>query len=318
MSPRFAWPSYVDLWECNVASACFDGRDGESAIDEDHLRISAFDRPWGCLEISLEAATREQAPDGLDNIRAHALLSCTGTQLRRPYPLAITDDGLKIQGAISVQRTAVAAKATLTVELTGEHNGHRRVAGSSLPWAIILDKVEAPERHGAPPLKTIWVDFKVSEAPAEARQFGTAHAYVDVGQTPPVLYLNKGVDGLQQLILSENARLERRRQRDMLGAQIARYVANALFRTAAEQVSSDEFGGPAEGPTGHMFSSVCEAVAAQLTSTETVDDLYEAVLKVRDGTLDGPTFWAEVDLALDRMTSVSSVVAQICAEVKHV
>ena len=183
---------------------------------------------------------------------------------------------------------------------------------------IILDQVEAPGRHGVPPLKTTWVDFSTSEAPAEARRYGTAHAYVDVATTPPVLYLNKGIDGLQQLILSENAKLERRRQRDMLGAQIARYVTNALFRTAADQVSADIYGGPAEGPAGHVFRSVCEAVAAQLTSTETVNDLYEAVLKVRDGTLDGPTFWADVDLALDRMTSVSSIVTQICAEVKHV
>jgi hypothetical protein len=124
-----------------------------------------------------------------------------------------------------------------------------------------------------------------------------------VSPTPPVLYLNRGIDGLQQLILSENAKLERRRQRDMIGAQIARYVANALFRAATEQVSADEFGGRPDGPAGHVFSSVCEAVAAQLTSTETVNDLYEAVLMVRDGTFNGPKFWADVDLALDRMTA---------------
>ena len=184
-------------------------------------------------------------PEALDDIRAHALLSCPASQLRRPYPIAIIDGGLKIEGAVSIPRTAVAGKATLTVELTGAHNGRRRIAGSSLPWAIILDQVEAPGRHGVPPLKTTWVDFSTSEAPAEARRYGTAHAYVDVATTPPVLYLNKGIDGLQQLILSENAKLERRRQRDMLGAQIARYVTNALFRTAADQVSADIYGGPA-------------------------------------------------------------------------
>ena len=126
---------------------------------------------------------------------------------------------------VSIPRSAVAGKANLTIELTGEHLDRRRVVGSSLPWAIILDQAEAPERQGAPPLKTAWVDFNSGEAPAEARRYGTAHAYVDVASTPPVLYLNKGIEGLQQLILSENAKLERRRQRDMLGAQIARYVA---------------------------------------------------------------------------------------------
>lgn len=318
MSPHFAWPSYAELWECKVVAVRFDGRDGESAVDEDHLRISGFEHTWESMEIVLEASTDEPAPEALNNIRAHALISCTPTQLRRPAPLEIIAGGLKIQGVLNLPRSAVAGKAHLTVELTGEYNGRRRVVGSSLPWSVVLDRVEAPQRRGTPPLKTVWVDFSAHDAPTEARRYGTGHAYVDVGLEPPVLYLNKGIDGLQQLLLSENAKRERRRQRDMIGAQIARYIANALFRTAAEQITSDEFGGPAEGPTGYIFRSVCEAVATQLTFTESVDDLYEAVLKARDGVIDSVKLWTEIDLALDRMTSISSVVAQICAEVKHV
>ena len=317
MSPRFAWPSYEDPWECNVAAARFDGRDGDSAIDDDNLRISAFERPWRALEIAIVATTNAPAPNGIGDLHAHALLSCAATQLRRSCPLEIID-GTHVEGTLTVSRTALAAKADLTIEFTADYNGRRRVVGTSLPWSIIVEKAEAPERPGLPPLKTVWLDFADSDAPAEARRYTTAHAYIDVSATPPVLYLNKGIDGLQQLILADNAKLERRRQRDMLGAQIARYVANALFRTATEQVSADEFGGPPQAPAGHVLRTVCEAVAAQLTSIETVDDLYDAVLEARDGAPDGGSFWADVDLALDRMTSVSSVVAQICSEVKNV
>lgn len=317
MSPHFAWPAYQDPWECSVASVRFDDRDGESAIDGDHLRISAFDRPWKRLNLVLGAITSEAAPQGVDKLHAYALLSCPATQLRRSYPLNLLADGATIQGSVIVARTAIAGKATLTVEVVGNHNDRQRAVGSSLPWSIVVDKAAAPERHGVPPLKTAWIDFADAASPAEARRHMAAHAYVDVIARPPVLYLNKGIDGLQQLILSENAKLERRRQRDMLGAQIARYVVNTLFRTAVEQIAADEFGGPPEGPSDHILRSVCEAVAARLAFTENVEDLYDAVLRVREGTLDGPPFWADIDLVLDQLTSLSSVISQICTEVKY-
>ncbi|RDH76893.1 hypothetical protein DVS77_18840 [Mycolicibacterium moriokaense] len=144
------------------------------------------------------------------------------------------------------------------------------------------------------------------------------HAYVDVAATPPVLYLNKRIDGLQLLILSNSAKLERRRHRDMLGASIARYVANALFRAAVEQISADEYGGIPEGPTGRVLRDICEAVAAELPDTETVNDLYRAIADLPVGTAASASFWANVDLVLDRMTSLSSTVARICEEAKRV
>src|ERR1700722_13530590 len=102
MSPVFAWPSYADLWECNVATLQFDGRDGDSTVDGDNLRIAAHDRIWEHLERGLDASPPESVPEGLSDVRAHALLSCRTTQLRRPYPLAIADGGLKVEGVVSI------------------------------------------------------------------------------------------------------------------------------------------------------------------------------------------------------------------------
>ncbi len=247
-------------------------------------------------------------------------MACTATQLRRSYPLHATEDRstLGFSGTLTIPRTALSGKALLTAEIVGDYEGRLRVVGSSVPWGLVVDKSEAPDKPGVPPLRTIWIDFADPDAPIEARRHVEGHAYVDVSANPPVLYLNKGIDGLQLLILSNSTKLERRRHRDMLGALIARYAANALFRAAVEQITADEFGGPPDGPTGRVLRDICEAVAAELPDTETVEDLYGAIADLPPGTAASASFWANVDLALDRMTSLSSTVARICEEAKRV
>jgi hypothetical protein len=317
---KFAWPSYQDPWECVVTGVELDGAAGTLEINGDHFRVDAYDSVWQIAELEVAVTTGEAQPAGLNDLRAHVLLSCPATQVRRSYPLALddTESDLKFKGTLRIPRNAVAGKALLTAEVVGSHDGRVRIVGSTVPWGLIVDKSEAPDRPGVPPLKTVWIDFADSASPNEARRNSDAHAYVDVAASPPVLYLNKGIDGLQLLILSNNAKLERRRHRDMLGAAIARYVANALFRAAVEQVTSDDPGERPEGPADRVLRDMCEAVAAELTSTETVDDLYEALAELREGTAASASFWADVDLALNRMTGLSSTIARICDEVKHV
>lgn len=318
MSPFYAWPSYRDPWDCNVTDLRLDGKDGETAIDGDHLRIDAFSKSWSHMQLALHASTDEPAPAGSGPVEAIALLSCTATQLRRAYPLTAAGGENKVSGTLEIPRQTLAGKATLTVEIIGKIDGRRRVMGSTLPWSIVVAQLEAPPRHGVPPLKTAWANFADPEAPLGARRHSTAHAFLDVAPAPPILYLNKGIDGLQQLLLSDNAKNERRRQRDILGALIARYVAGTLFRSGIDQIVADQFGGPPEGPSDHILRSVCEAVAAQIPSISTTDDLYAAVIKSREGALDPAEFWTDVDLALDELTSISAVIARTCQEVKHV
>lgn len=317
---RYAWPSYQDPWECIVTKVDLDGSAGALEINGDHFRVDAFDDSWGAAELSVEVVTNEPPPKGLEDLRAYVLVTCSATQLRRSIPLEPKDNRpiSGFAGALTLPRTALSGKALLTVEVVASYEGRSRVVGTSVPWALVVDKAEAPERPGVPPLRTVWIDFADPDAPLEARRHAEGHAFVDVAATPPVLYLNKRIDGLQLLILSNSAKLERRRHRDMLGASIARYVANALFRAAVEQISTDDFGGTPDGPTGRVLRDMCEAVAAELPDTETVDDLYQAIASLPAGTTASASFWANVDLALDRITGLSSTVARICEEAKRV
>jgi hypothetical protein len=317
---KFAWPSYKDPWECIVTGVELDGAAGTLEINGDHFRVDAYDSAWKLAQLEVEVSTSEAQPGGLEDLSAHVLLSCTATQVRRSYPLDLdsTESDRKFKATLQIPRNMVAGKALLTAEIVGRHDGRIRVVGSSVPWGLIVDKSEAPDRPGVPPLRTVWIEFADSDSPNEARRHSEAHAYVDVAASPPVLYLNKGIDGLQLLILSNNAKLERRRHRDMLGASIARYVASALFRAAVGQVTAEGPGERPEGPTDRVLRDMCEAMAAELPATETVDDLYRAISELPEGTAAGLSFWADVDLALDRMTGLSSTIARICDEVKHV
>jgi hypothetical protein len=317
---RFAWPSYKEPWECIVTGVELDGSAGTLEINDDHFRVDAFDDTWSSAALSVEVSTHQSLPDGLAEPKVYVLVTCGATQLRRSYPLhtEMSESPTSFIGRIELPRTALSGKATLTAEVIGMYDGRARVVGSSVPWGLVVDKSEAPVKPGVPPLKTVWIDFADTDAPIEARRHVEGHAFVDVGSNPPVLYLNKGVDGLQLLILSNSVKLERRRHRDMLGASIARYVANALFRAAVEQISADDPEAPPEGPTTRVLRDICEAVASELPDTETVEDLYRAVVDLPPGTAQSASFWANVDLALDRLTSLSSTIARICEEAKRV
>ena len=318
MSPRFAWPTYKDQWDCRVDQLLLDGQDAPDAISSDYLRIEGQDREWEDAEITLHASTTEVRPEGLTDLAAYVLIACTATQLRLSYPMTYSTIGDEFEVTFTIPRSAVAGKATIAVELVSNRGGRQRIVGSSVNWTLAIDKGEAPLRAGAAPLHTTWVDFAGLEAPLEARRNPLAYCYIDINKSPPVLYLNGGIDGLQSLILADNAKLERRRHRDLLGAMIARQVANSLIRAAVEDIAPGEFGAPAIGPTSRVLQEMCEALSSELPETETAQDFYELVASLLGDATGVARFWADVDLALDRMTSLSDTVARVCSEVKHV
>lgn len=318
MSPRFPWPTFAEQWDCKVSDLLFDGHDAALAVSPDHLAIDGHAVDWTEVQLTLSASTHEPIPEGLADLSAYALVTCGATQLRLAYPMTYNSDQTSFEATVTIHRSALAGKATVAAQITSDRGGRRRVVGSSIAWTLILDKREAPERMGAAPLKTTWVDFAAGEAPQEARRNPSTYCYIDINQDPPTLLLNSGIDGFQSLILADNAKLERHRHRDLLGAMIAKQVANSLVRAAVDEIDPGEFGAPPTGPTSRILRDICEALAQELPETETAEDLYELVANFHGNGVAANQFWADVDLALDRMTSLAETVTKVCKEVKHV
>lgn len=317
MIPRFAWPTFKDQWDCRIEQVLLDGHDASDCIDEDHLRIDSHRREWHEARILLSASTSEPKPDGLDKLSAYVMIGCGTTQLRLTYPIT-GDEAEGFRGEFSLPRNAVARKAGFHVDIVHNRDGRPRIAGSSVQWTLVVDAHEAPPASGAPPIRTIWVDFGCDDAPLEARRNSLAHCYIDVNPTPPALYLNSAIDGFQSLIQSDTAKLERRRQRDLLGAIVARQITNSLVRAAVLEITPGEFGSRPTGPASRILQDSCKALAAELPQTETVEDFYDLVAGLHGDPGSTAAFWADVDVAVDKITSVSDTIAVICREVKHV
>lgn len=318
MTPRFAWPTYSDQWDCQVTKFSLDGHDADESVDTDYLRLKAEDRPWSTAAISLSATTDEASPPGLSDLTAHVLVACKTTQLRRAYRMTPKSNGDGFDARISIPRSAVTQKASLTVELVATYGERQRVVGSGVEWTLVVDPGEAPRPAGKPPLRNTWVDFSSDEAPSEARRNPIGHCYLDINETPPLLYLNSGIDGFETLIKAENAQKERRRHRDLLGTMIARQVAGALLRAAIDEVTPGEYGAPASGPTSRILQDTCEALAEELPDTASVGELYEKVGALAGNPAEAASFWAEADFALDRMTNLSETIVNVCKEAKYV
>lgn len=318
MTPRFAWPTYKEQWDCRVSAFVLDGQDAADYIDSDYLRLNGAERQWNTAEVALEVSTDEPAPADLTDFGAYVLVGCAGTQLRRVFPMTPLPDDGGFQVRIELHRTDVTQKATLAVEVVAQIGDRRRIVGSAIDWTLVLEVGEAPRSTSAPPLRNTWIDFACHDAPPEARRNPTGYCYLDMTKTPPLLYLNSGIDGFQTLIMADNAKTERRRHRDLLGATVARQVANTLLRAAIDEVTPGEYGAPAAGPTGRLLRNICEALASELPDTESVDDLYERIADLAGNPNASANFWAEADLALDRITGLSEAIVRTCGEVKHV
>ena len=318
MTPWFAWPTFVEQWDCEITELLLDGQDAEAILNRDHMTIDCHEREWTEAQVVVRISTEQAAPGGLNELSAHVMVACGATQLRLAHPMAKCADGTAFETKLAIPRSILSGKADLAAQITGELDGRKRIVGSSLSWTLILDKNEAPERAGTAPIKTVWIDFGISDAPQEARRNSTAYSHLDINQDPPTLFLNSGIDGFQSLIQSENAKLERRRHRDLLGSMIAKQVANSLIRAAVEEIEPGDDGAPASGPAGRLLRDMCEALSKQLPETDSVEDFYELVADLQGNNVASAKFWADVDLALDRMTSLADTVTTICKEVKHV
>jgi hypothetical protein len=313
MSPHYAWRTLREPLAVEIAEAFVDGRPiDRSLIDEEHLRVhlEAFD-DWQDLDIVVEAKPGGEMPDELVDSSVYVLVECVATQSRIPFVLS----GDPWTGRINLTRGEVEERFSLRAEIAAPIHGRWRIIGSSPEWTVVMDRSAAPVPPGTPPFETVWIDFGTPEAPAIARRMPEAYAVMDL-EGKPRLMLNTGIDGFQHLLHADAAKLERRRLRDILGADVARYAVMTLFRAASAEILLDDDGliTPPERP---LYRQVCEAVAERTPGIGSVEELYEQLVRARDSAAEAIEVWGAVDLAIAALTGVTSAISTACAEVKH-
>jgi hypothetical protein len=285
------------------------------------LRLDHVDA-WCTAHIDITASTTETTPVDIDACDAVVVVSCTRTNVRIPFVLdaaGIEDDG-RFEGRVVLERSVLAGAAELTVDIAATIEGRRRLVGMTEPWSVIADADSAPTPPGKPPFETAWLDFADPKAPDIARHQSDAYSVMNLLGPKPTLLLNEGIDGLKALLLAATARNERRRLRGIIGTAVARQAVAMIFRAAAaEVVAVDDDASEPQVPSDPLYRQACEAVAGAMTTTASVDELYDSLLDAERGpAVDRARLWAEIDAAVDRLTGHSSAVASVVTEVKYV
>ncbi|MGV9827849.1 hypothetical protein [Gordonia sp. NPDC003429] len=316
MSPVVAWPSYKGQWQSQLSNAITES-DVVVEPDETQYRLHLEDTGWRGITMDLAVWTSESKPTGIGELNGYALVACRGTNTRIPFRLVSDSSDIKTRftGNIALARDVLDGTATLSVEIVAEIGGRTRVIGRAIPWTIVVRKFDAPRKSGQPPISQVWVDFDCAEAPAVARKNPRANAALDVALDTPVLYLNSGIPGLQAILMAEKPKMERRRLRDLLGSEIARYVASTLFRVAAAQVVAEDDEEPV-GPTDPLLKATCESVAGAIPRFTSVDDLYTALARSTNRA-DFADLWADIDAAIDTLTDASAATSTATSEVRY-
>ena len=312
MSAIFSWPRFREPWRLDVDDPMVDGYYREDLVDEEHrrIRIDGLGR-WRQVILDVAASPPDDSlvPDGV-----HLLVSAPRTNTRLSVPLV--EDG-EWRGSATLDRPYLAGPVTLVVEATGRIDGRARLLGRSEEWTLVVDAGEAPTPPGAPPFAMTWVDFGAAEAPQSARRNPDAHAVMDLSTTP-CLYLNDGVEGLRELLHADGAKLERRRARDMIAADVARTAWRTLLRAAVSEVEVDD-DGTVSMPEDPLLRQTLSAVARVATGVSDVDELVERIAGTQGGSLtEHLDLWTDLDAAVDRLSGLPEAVESIVREARNV
>lgn len=318
MSVRYPWPTFDGEWLCGINEIECDLPDAKPAVDSDSFRMSLAEvGDWATLSFTLTARTDEKRPKGLDGtLTGYALLSCSSTRIRVPFPLSPRDENPnELQGTIDISRDDLAGTATLVAEIASEYHGSPRIVGRSIPWTIVVEAGSAPVKPGQPPISQSWIDFRAPDSPLVARQSPDAPAVLDLSAAKPMLLLNSAIPGFQDLLSSETAKLERRRTRELLGSQIARYTLATLFRAAAVEIASED--DEPVAPSDPLFRQVCEAVADTIPHFASVDELYRRLHDSHGKRAESADLWTHIDVAIDALADVPNTLAMVTEEIRR-
>jgi len=259
MSALFPWPTYQNPWQLDITAVSFDGVISENAIDD--LRATVHcPNMWDSATISVTATTTQKAI--ATHYDGYLLVTAAATLFRQAFRLTADGSGGFV-GDIIIHKDQLNGIALLSADITADFSGRIRTIGQSEPWRFTVDGGARPFAPGMPPIEMQWVDFSDPKAPFAARTNPMVPAVVEMGSIPMV-YLNKGLPGLEQLLYANTAKMERRLFRELVSAEIARLVTSALLQDAltdSADASLSDYDDIWEPPTSLAASNTLAAIA---------------------------------------------------------
>lgn len=310
MTQHFPWPQYRRPWTLSVAVVSVTP-EGDADVDADRgrIRLDGIDG-WRSVGLEFRLSTSEPRPSGVERPFAYVMVTGARSNFRLPVRMRETDAGFI--GSCRLSRDSLAGTVDIQAHVVTDPSDSERarVVGDSNSWSLVVESGEAPPLPGTPPFEIVRLHFSADDAPSTLRTAAASYALMDVSGPAPVLYLNQDVKGLEHVIDAKSPKLEKRRLRDLIGAQIAHHALATLFRHALADCALD-----AEDialPDDRLLRQVIEKVADAVPSVEDGEALVRALLE--GGTRSGQV-WMEVDNAVTALTGLGSAVARSVEEV---
>lgn len=311
MIPLYAWGTHREPLLVDLLDVTVDAEVRGELVDASRHRLR-LDRAHGWTVLTLVVRVTVPRDTGVaEPASVTALVTSTPTRTRLPAVLAPVGDGSWI-GEVRVPRALVAGSAELVADAVATVDGRVRLIGRTEPWTFVVDGGVAPSPPGAPPFPMTWVDFAAPDAPTLVRRVPDAPAVMDPAR--PMLYLNDGVEGLRGLLHADTARGERRRARDLVGAEVARTALTALVRVAVTEVQAAD----GEPPESHLSVQTLTAVACAMRSTADLEELCRRVSEASAGSpADLVALWTEIDGAVARLCNAPAAVGALAKESRN-
>ncbi|MFD0851221.1 hypothetical protein ACFQ07_03275 [Actinomadura adrarensis] len=220
------------------------------------------------LSVRLCAPRRELESGPWSEESCFAVLSERRTNVRTTSRLREDEPGVWT-GDVVIHRDRHVGRVQLSGHVVANVNGTagRQIGTAGETWTVDLE-ARTPVKNNT--VRTVWADFG-DERYARLRPFSSDPWTVESVGDEPVLYLNKGFEGLAALL--ESTRSADRAARDAVSAQIAQDVWTVLFNAAVyaidfESGSPDWPGGWHEAILKRLLADVFPDRSAEDALTE--------------------------------------------------
>lgn len=245
MTTRFyPYPTLFGDVKLTVDAVNVDGHQPRQDIirsDERVVDLSGIEEAragWRRVQLAVRVQADEEEIEGMRNegraINASLVASGGPTNMRQTTLLAVSPLSPAIwQVDIELDRQCFVGKAMIRALIAAEVEGRpHRLMGSSAPWSIYFQTPPPPVVHGM--IAVRWADFRTEE---KLRPYDGEPFFADLEDDPPVLYLNKGIPGLPELLSDERKQNPAERAlRDSERMGMARSVWMGLFNAALPAV----------------------------------------------------------------------------------
>jgi hypothetical protein len=228
------------------------------------------------LSVRMRAPEHELSVGPWREIDCIAVLSERRTNSRTAVPLRMQRPGEWV-GEIRLHRDRHRGRAELTGQMisTVDDVSGRVIGTVDDRWTVDL-QARTPTRRAE--IKARWLDFR-DERNAHLRSFKNDPWTVEAAGEEPVLYLNRGFDGLEALLNSN--RTAERPTKEAVAAQIAMDVWMVLFNSAAYHAEAE--GDSPEWPGGWREATLRRMLPDLFPERSPDDALVEVVNRRRSG-----------------------------------